>query len=130
MRLLICLLFTAMAWGQVGRTVTLTWDDLTNPTGTTYTIYRANGACSGTPAYVSLATAIAVKTYDNTGMLPGKYCYAVSATYGGEESVYSDPAAAQVRPNKPTNLRSALIELLAWMGRIVQGDKQLRVVVH
>jgi hypothetical protein len=65
-------LFSALAAEQ-SRTVTLAWDDLLNPTGTTYTVYRAQGACSGTPAYVSIASAIATKTHDDTGLLPGKY---------------------------------------------------------
>jgi len=104
MKLAILLLtLAALTFGQA-HTVTLTWTDLTNPTGTTYTIYRANGACSGTPTYVSIASAVAVKTYDDAGVNPGKYCYAVTASYGGEESDYSDSAVAQVKPFKPTLL--------------------------
>lgn len=98
------LILVGLALGQNGRTVTLTWDDLLNPTGTTYTVYRANGACSATPNYVALAPAVVVKTYDDVGVSPGKYCYTVTAVYGGEESVYADPAVAQVKPNKPTGL--------------------------
>lgn len=108
MRLLLCFLFASLALAQSGRTVTLTWDDLLNPAGTTYTVYRAAGACSGTPAYVSIATAVAVKTYDDAGVSPGKYCYAVTANYNAEESEKCDPATAQVRPFKPTGLTVAV----------------------
>ena len=101
-RLVLAFVFAAFAFGQTAHKVTLTWEDVLNPVGTTYTVYRSNGACSGTPAYVALATAVAVKTYENTGVNPGKYCYTVTAIFGGEESVYADPAVAQVRPFKPT----------------------------
>lgn len=130
MKIAVALLFSlVVAFGQTGRTVTLSWDDLLNPTGTTYNIYRANGACTGTPSYVSIASGIALKTYDNTGMSPGKYCYAVTAVFGGEESDKSIPSMAQVKPHAPTNLRNVLAELIAWLGDLL-GQKPLRVKVN
>ena len=100
-RLLLVFGFAAFAFGQ-GRTVLMTWQDTENPAGTVYTIYRANGSCSITPAYSTIASNVAVRTYTDTGVSPGKYCYTVTANYGGEESVYADPAVAQVRPFKAT----------------------------
>ena len=100
-RLLLVFGFAAFAFGQ-GRTVLMTWQDTENPAGTVYTIYRAAGACSATPAYSSIVSGVAAKAYTDTGVSPGKYCYTVTANYGGEESVYADPAVAQVRPFKPT----------------------------
>ena len=107
-RLLIALVFASLAFGQAGHKVTLTWEDALNPVGTTYTVYRANGACSGTPGYVNIASAVAVKTYDDDGVNPGRYCYTVTANYGGEESVYADPAVAQVKPFKPGGLAAVV----------------------
>jgi len=99
----LALVFAALAFGQA-HTVTLTWADTLNPVGTTYTVYRASGACSLTPTYVSIASAVAVKTYVDNGINPGKYCYTVTAVYNAEESVYADPALAQVKPFKPSGL--------------------------
>ena len=104
MKLLLALVFASLTFGQSGRIVTLTWLDTQNPPGTTYRIYRANGACSGTPTYAVLASDVVVKTYDDNGVNPGKYCYTVTANFGGEESVYADPAVAQVKPFKPSGL--------------------------
>ena len=101
---LIAFVFAACALAQTTHTVTLTWVDALNPTGTTYTVYRANGACSGTPSYVNIASAVTVKTYDDVGINPGRYCYAVTANYNEMESDYSTPATAQVKPFKPTLL--------------------------
>jgi len=104
MRLFLALVFASLAFGQTTHSVTLNWLDALNPAGTTYRIYRANGACSGTPAYSVLASDVAVKTYEDNGVNPGKYCYTVTANFGGEESVYADPAVAQVKPFKPSGL--------------------------
>jgi hypothetical protein len=105
MRLAILLfVFAALTFGQTTHKVTLAWTDTLNPAGTTYTIYRANGACSVTPTYVLIASAIVTKTYDDNNVSPGKYCYTATAVYNAEESVYADPAVAQVKPFKPTGL--------------------------
>lgn len=84
--------------------VTLTWVDTQNPVGTTYTVYRAVGLCSGTPTFAKLATGVALQTYKDTTVTPGNYCYAVSATAGGVESAQSVPALAPVPSFAPTNV--------------------------
>lgn len=81
------------------RTVTLTWEDTRNPTGTTYNVYRASGACSVAPDFAKVnAAPITAKTYDQTGVVPGKYCYVVRAEYDGMESGDSNQATAQAKP--------------------------------
>lgn len=73
MKLLAILLFTVSALAaQTTHSVTLTWVDASNPTGTTYSVYRASGLCSGTPTFSKIASAVAVKTFSDTTVTPGK----------------------------------------------------------
>lgn len=62
-KLLIAILFAqvALAQGVSQHSVTLNWQDALNPAGTTYSIYRATGLCSGTPTFAKLATAVATQ---------------------------------------------------------------------
>lgn len=84
---------------------TLTWQDTLNPaTGTTYSVYRAPGLCSGSPVFAKIATAVAAKTYVDSTVTPGNYCYAVTATVGGVESAQSTPGAAAVPAFAVTSL--------------------------
>ena len=82
-------------------TVTLTWVDTQNPAGVTYTVYRTIGLCSGTPTFSKLATAVTVKTYADRTVTPGNYCYEVTATVNGAESVPSNTVAPTVLPFPP-----------------------------
>lgn len=102
----IVLLFAIPAHAQATtHSVALTWADTLNPaTGTTYSVYRATGLCSGTPVFSKIASAIAVKTYTDTTVTPGNYCYAVSATVGGMESPLSSSVLAPVPAFSPTAL--------------------------
>lgn len=84
--------------------VTLNWEDTLNPSGTTYSVYRATGLCSGTPAFNKLASAVAVKTYVDLTVNPGNYCYYVTASYNGVESGPSNSALAPVPSWAPTKL--------------------------
>lgn len=84
--------------------VTLTWADTSNPTGTTYNVYRAVGLCSGTPTFSKIASAVAVKTYTDTTVTPGNYCFQVTANFNGAESVPSN----SVNPNVPAFAPSSL----------------------
>jgi hypothetical protein len=106
MKLTILLILAATAaYAQAAtHSVTLTWQDLTNPSGTTYNVSRATGLCSGTPAFSKIATGIAVKTYQDTTVTPGNYCYQVTATASGIESGPSNSALAPVPSFAPTNL--------------------------
>lgn len=85
--------------------VTLTWTDTLNPsTGTTYSVYRATGLCSGTPTFSKIATALATKTYQDSTVIPGNYCYEVTASVNGMESAPSNTALAPVPSFPPTGL--------------------------
>jgi uncharacterized protein (TIGR03437 family) len=78
--------------------VILSWDDLLNPTGTTYNVYRVVGLCNGTLTFSKLASGVTVKTYTDAGVSPGDYCYVVTAAANGLESAYSNTAGAHVMP--------------------------------
>lgn len=84
--------------------VTLTWQDTLNPAGTTYSVYRSTGLCSGTPTFSKLAASVTVKTYDDTTVQPGNYCYVVTASLNGMESPQSNTALAPVPSFAPTQL--------------------------
>ena len=104
MRLVIILL-TIAAFGQQGRKVTLSWTDSQNPAGTTYSIYRAAGICSGSPVFSKIATGLTAKTYIDQPVAPGNYCYAATATAGGMESGQSVGAQAAVSPFAPIDIQ-------------------------
>ena len=92
-------------------TVTLTWVDTSNPATTVYNVYRSTGLCSGSPVYNKIATGIAPKTYEDTTVQPGPYCYVVTATYASIESAYSPSRVGQrpfVRPHKPKRSRKVM----------------------
>lgn len=104
-RYLLVLAFAFSLLGQTAtRSITLTWDDLRNPTGTTYTVYRARGGCAPDSAFTAIKAGIGAKTYADDSVQPGKYCYRVTASFNSEESDPSDTAGAQVKPFKPEAL--------------------------
>jgi hypothetical protein len=103
--LLTVLIFCAVAaFGQTTHSVMLTWTDTANPAGTTYSVYRATGLCSGSPVFSKIASAITVKTYEDSTVTPGNYCYQATATYGGMESAPSNTALAPVPSFAPAGL--------------------------
>lgn len=104
--LLIC---AAIGLAQTTHSVTLTLVDNLNPAGTTYTFYRATGLCSGTPTFAKIATAVAVKTFQDTTVTPGNYCYAATATFQGMESGMSPTASAAV-PSFPPSALSVVVQ--------------------
>jgi len=104
-KLLLSFILTALVLAaQTTHTATLTWNDTTNPSGTTYNIYRASGLCSGNPSYTKIATSITAKTYVDSTVTPGNYCYYATATFGGVESGPSNTALAPIPSFAPTNL--------------------------
>lgn len=104
MKNLILLLLAGTALAQTTHTVTLTWTDTANPAGTTYTVKRAPGLCTGTPTFATLASGVAVKTYADPSVAVGNYCYVVTAVSAGTESVPSNSASANVPPFAPVAL--------------------------
>ena len=106
MKLLLALLIATAALAQTPPThsATLTWQDTANPAGTTYSVYRATGLCSGTPTFAKIASAVATKTFVDSTVLPGNYCFSVTATNNGMESAQSNTAPAAVPSFAPQAL--------------------------
>lgn len=102
--LLLLLLAATACFAQSTRTVTLTWADTVNPAGTTYSVYRASGLCSGTPTFAKIATGLTVKTYQDAAIAPGNYCYTATASFNGIESEQSTSVATAVTPFAPSGL--------------------------
>lgn len=98
-------LWTVALFAQAPHSAALTWTDTQNPAGTTYKIYRATGLCSGSPTFSVLASAITAKTYQDTTVVPGNYCYQVTAVASGMESAPSNSALAPVPSSAPTGLQ-------------------------
>jgi hypothetical protein len=98
------LLFAVSLRAQTTHKAVLTWVDMLNPTGTTYTILRSPGLCSGTPSFVILASGVTTLTYTDTTVTPGNYCYQVEASAGGVLSAPSNAALAPVPAFAPTQL--------------------------
>ena len=83
-------------------TVTLTWEDNLNPEGMLYSVYEGRGRCTQSPIMIKVAQDITVKTYTKDVAI-GNYCYHVTASFEGIESLPSNQAVAEVRPWSPTN---------------------------
>lgn len=99
------LLSSLLSYAQtLTHSVTLTWTDPNNPTGTQYNIYRATGQCSGNPAFTKIAGPIAGLTTNDTSVTIGPYCYYVTATNGTVESAPSPTAGVTVTPFAPSSL--------------------------
>jgi len=87
MKLILSLLFALALFGQAAHRADLTWGDTTNPAGTTYSVYRATGLCSGSPVFSKIASAVTTKTYSDTSVTPGNYCFQVTATANGMDGL-------------------------------------------
>lgn len=97
-------LLSLACFAQTQRTATLTWEDTRNPAGTTYSVYRATGLCSGSPVFSKLATGVTEKTYQDSTVTAGNYCYQVTASLNNMESAPSNSATASVTPFEPQKL--------------------------
>lgn len=105
MKKLALLLFPLFILAQTPQhSVTLNWVDTSNPSGTTYSVYRSVGLCSGTPSFSKLASAVTAKTYIDSTVTPGNYCYEVTAVFQSVESAPSNTALAPVPTFPPANL--------------------------
>jgi len=94
-------------------TVDLKWEDNVNAAGTTYSVYRSTSPCSSAVAFVKIITSISAKTYTNLNVAAGTYCYAVTASRAGVESVYSNKAEIKIEtatlpPTPPLSPPTAL----------------------
>ena len=108
--LCLALMFVA-APARAQHSASLSWtaspDAAANPS-LGYNIYRLSGACptSGTAGFTKLnATPISTTTYTDASVGLGSFCYYVTATLNGAESVPSNTASAVVLPGAPTLLK-------------------------
>ena len=85
--------------------VVIVWTDALNPTGTTYNVYRANGACPANPPTLAALGAftvqntspVTVKTYTDTAVNSAAvYCYFVTALNGTSQSSPSNTTMATI----------------------------------
>jgi hypothetical protein len=104
MKLALLLIASAMGLAAQTHSATLTWTDTLNPAGTTYSVYRATGLCSGSPTFSKIASAIVPKTYQDTTVTPGNYCFQATAAFNSVESAPSNSASAAVPSFAPTSL--------------------------
>jgi len=104
--LFLALVCAGVLCAQSAHTVALTWTDTTNPAGTSYNVYRAAGACTGSPAFAKIgSTPVSVKTYTDSAVASAStYCYQVTAVLNGVESVPSNSAPAVIPPDPPSGL--------------------------
>jgi hypothetical protein len=111
----ICLMAMALAAGptRAQHSVSLTWtastDAAANPL-LSYNVYRLVGACpaSGTAGFTKINTAAVVTpTFADANVGLGSFCYYVTATLNGAESVPSNTASAVILPGSPTLLKIA-----------------------
>jgi hypothetical protein len=103
MALAIAMALPAAMLAQSAHSVTVSWTDALNPSGTTYDVYRASGSCAGTPVFVKMnAAPITALTYTDSGVAPGTYCYYVDAFLVGLVSAPSNNAPAAVPPFPPS----------------------------
>jgi len=89
-------------------------DNNNNPASTTYSVYRANGLCAGSPAFSAIATGLTMPSppppppafpsvdYTDNGVTPGTYCYAGTATFAGSESAKGNTVQPSVPAAPPT----------------------------
>lgn len=102
MLLAAALLSTGLALAQTvpSHSVTLTWTPPADATSSsTVTIFRASGACTGTPTFTSLATGQSMTApYVDSTVTVGAYCYTLQHDLGGAASIDSNLAPATVSP--------------------------------
>lgn len=99
--LLLALTFVGISFAQATQhSVTVTWTDNSNPSGTVYNVYRATGVCS-TSSFTGatpLAPGVVPKTYQDTSVSVGQYCYMVRASQNSLESVDSNDVNPTIVP--------------------------------
>ncbi len=105
MKYLFCFITLASAvFGQTPRSVTLNWADTINPVATVYNVYRSTGACSVSSVFAKIASNLTAKTYTDTTVQPGIYCYYATSFLNTLESVASMQTQATVSVATPVTL--------------------------
>lgn len=84
--------------------ILLSWADTVNPTGSTYHVYRAPGACSAASTFAKVTDlpSLSKSLADAPGA--GTWCYQVTAVVDGVESEPSAPLTVKTKPAAPTGL--------------------------
>ena len=108
--LLAAVLMSVGAFAQSTHSVDLSWTasvDAVAPNVWSYTVYRTNQLCSALPLNINpIASGVTTTSYVDNSVLIGYYCYTVTATVNGAESVDSNLAEARILPLAPTNLKA------------------------
>jgi hypothetical protein len=88
---------------STGHSVTLTWTAGSDDTG--FNVYRASGTCPTSPTTpwtgftkITSITSATIVTYADTTVTVGQWCYFVTGTAGGAESVASNTVNPSVPP--------------------------------
>jgi hypothetical protein len=110
----LCFAFAFLASpARAQHSASLSWtassDAAANPT-LGYNVYRLAGACpaSGTNGFTKLNTSpVTTTTFSDASVGLGSFCYYVTATLNGAESVPSNTASAVILPGAPTLLKIA-----------------------
>ena len=113
---IIAILFAVVAFPAFARndastadakTVSLAWEDARNPTGASYAVYRSNSVCSVTSLFVKVAS-VPAKSFDDTNLAPGNYCYRVTAGMNGLESSPSNSVDVAIPLHPPVALSAVV----------------------
>lgn len=72
-------------------------------TGVTYNVYRLIGSCPTTvTGFTKITSSVSVLTFIDSTVTAGNYCYYVTSSLNGAESVPSNLASAVILPAAPT----------------------------
>jgi hypothetical protein len=106
-----CALAAVLPWAPTGLDVSVAgqvasmiWVDTQNPAGTTWSVQRAVGLCSGSPTFSTIATGLTTKAYTDSTVTAGQYCFQITATTNGMQSAASGTDSAQIPAAAPTGL--------------------------
>ena len=101
MKLLLFVIAYAIASGQsVSYVADLTWPDARNPAGTQYKIFRAPGQCGATGQKLQQVATVTTKSYADTTVTPGLWCYQIVSTINGADGQASDLVPGSIPPFK------------------------------
>lgn len=104
-KLILLLALAAIAQTRSHYTI-LNWSPTEDP-GATYNVYRASGICTPGQTFTKLTSGLTLATYQDNAVVVGSYCYQITATVAGAESVPSSQMSATVVPFSPLNLQTA-----------------------
>lgn len=87
-RLLSLLLIVATPLMAKAHSASVSWTASADAqSGLTYTIARGTGACTPTvPTLTVLASGLTATSYVDSSVVPGVYCYSITAVMGGQTS--------------------------------------------